>query len=343
MKHFYISSIKGISGISKYSRDFYESVLQQRGYIFIDSSENSTVIMSTISSRDHAHIEIGIFQKKEIEILFLMLRSNYKNVTVTLHDAPLFKYPFFEFKNPLLNSISKACEKYGNSFGAATPYIKKLKTIYVLTKRGVQETRRKYKVDNVLYLPHIMSPAALENNDTQNNNFIYFGFVGRNKGLEYSLQLHESILHTHPDVNFYIVGTSLGKQQLYYNSLREKYTTNVHFLGYIPEDQLNSVFNNATFALLFFKNYKFYCPASGSLLNSLARNKVILTNKANAITEIIEDRKNGLFLSGDIAKDTRILLQILSDRQLITSLKREAHNYLIQHHSAEVVNKEFQH
>src|SRR5258705_13906309 len=98
MRRFYISSKSGISGISKYSRDFYELVLKERGYIFMDSAESITTILSTISSRDHIHIEIGIFQKKEIEILFTMLKANYKNVAITLHDAPLIKYPFYEFK-----------------------------------------------------------------------------------------------------------------------------------------------------------------------------------------------------------------------------------------------------
>ena len=58
----------GESGIAKYSRDFYNLVLKEKGYRFVDSNESTITILSEITSIDHVHIEIGIFQKKEIEI-----------------------------------------------------------------------------------------------------------------------------------------------------------------------------------------------------------------------------------------------------------------------------------
>ena len=95
MKYFYISSTDGNSGILKYSRDFYELILKERNYIFIDSKQSISTILSLVSSKDHVHLELDLFRKKEIEILFLMLKANYKHVSVTLHDAPLIKYPFY--------------------------------------------------------------------------------------------------------------------------------------------------------------------------------------------------------------------------------------------------------
>src|SRR5688572_6928397 len=116
MRHFYLSSKNGISGICKYSRDFYELVLKDKGYTFVDSVNSISSILSTIASRDHVHIELGIFQKKEIEVLFLMLKANYRNISITLHDAPLLKYPFREFKNPVLNNLSKFYDLYASNF-----------------------------------------------------------------------------------------------------------------------------------------------------------------------------------------------------------------------------------
>src|SRR5215471_2018687 len=191
MKKFYISSIKGNSGISKYSQDFYQLVLKDKGYIYMDSGEDLITILSTISSRDQVHIEVGIFQQKEIEILFTMLRANYRNITVTLHDPPLVRYPFYQFKNNILNNISKLYDKYANSSGAAKPYIRKIKTIYALSKKGVESIKKKYGVSNVCYLPHIVNTGEMSNNDSINKNFIYFGFIGKNKGLAYALELHQ--------------------------------------------------------------------------------------------------------------------------------------------------------
>jgi glycosyltransferase involved in cell wall biosynthesis len=340
-KKYYISSIYGMSGISKYSRDFYQLVLKDKGYIYMDSRENLTTILSAISSKDHVHIELGIFQKKEIEILFTMLRANYKNVAVTLHDAPLIKYPYYEFKNSFLNKVSKAFDILGNSFGAVLPYVKKIKSIYVLSKRGLEAVKRRYKVDNVFYLPHVVDFPEMRKRVEGNNNFIYFGFIGRNKGIEYALQLHQQVIHSRPDIHFYIVGKPLGKESHYYDTLREKYTKNVHYLGYVPDEALQDIFDQATFALQLFRNYRFFWPFSGSILYSLKKGKILLTNNVNTVPEIIENGKNGFFLSGKIREDLKMVNNIINDKALLDTMQQEAYNYLLTHHSAEAVKEKF--
>jgi glycosyltransferase involved in cell wall biosynthesis len=337
MKYFYISSKTGGSGICKYSADFYELVLKEKGYIFIDSSENLSNIFTKVSSRDQVHIEIGIFQKKEIEILFLMLKANYKNVSITLHDAPLLKYPLREFKNKFFNTLSKFYDQFISDFKNATPYIKKIKAIYVLSKKGLTATKKIYKTDNVFYLPHIINRKEIEKAAPLNKNFLYFGFIGKNKGIEYSLKLHEAIIDTHPDVQFYIIGTAIGNQIKYYNYLKETFIKNVHFLGYVQEQELLEVYKKASFAMILFKEYNFFYPVSGSILYSLKKGKIILTNQVNAITEIIADRKNGIYLTGNIKKDTALLEELYNDAPLQQHILQQAYTYLTQNHTSEKV------
>ncbi len=339
MKHYYISSINGPSGICKYSRDFYELVLKDKGYIFIDSRQTTSAILSTISSKDHVHIEIGIFQKREIEILLLMLNANYKSVSITLHDAPLLKYPFYEFKNAFINNVSRFYDKYISGFKSATPYVKKLKSIYVLSRKGVKAVKETYGVDNVYFLRHIVNSAEIKKSTTENNDFIYFGFIGKNKGLEYSLQLHQNLLSKYPDLNFYVVGSPIGKEKIFYTYLKEKYTRNVHYLGYVQEDKLAEIFDKATFALLPFKDYKFFSPLSGSLLYSLKQGKIVLTKKVNSVPEIIQNGKTGLYLSGILKKDTETITNIFNNKPLIETMRAEVHNYITSNHSVETVSK----
>ncbi len=341
MKYFYISSINGLSGICKYSKDFYELILKDKGYIFMDSKQNLTTIMSAVSSRDHIHIEIGVFQKDEINILFTMLNAGYGNVSVTLHDAPLVKYPFHEFENSFLNKVSKFYDKYINRFRTVLPFLKKLKAIYVLSHKGVEVIKKKYRIDNVFFLPHIVDTDEVQKGEINNNNFIYFGFIGRNKGIEYSLQLHQQLQIQRPEINFYVVGKALGKERAFYKSLKAKYFKNVHYLGYVPENELNDVFGNATFAIHMFRNYRFFWPLSGSILYSLKKGKIVLTNKVNTIPEIIDDRKNGFYLSGNLRKDSEILNDFIANKSLLETVNTEAYNQLIQNHSAEAVLKNF--
>ncbi|MHA4807434.1 glycosyltransferase family 4 protein [Flavitalea flava] len=341
IKRYYISSMDGMSGICKYSRDFYRLVLRDRGYIFMDSARSLTSIFTAISSRDHIHIEIGIFQKKEIEILFAMLRANYKNISVTLHDAPLIRYPFHEFRTPFLNKISKFFDRFINNHGMVEQYIKKIKSIYVLSKKGVLSVKKRYGIENVQYLPHIVDTAEIIKSDTDNDNFIYFGFIGRNKGLEYALQLHRQLLASQPGINFYVVGRPLGKEKKFYDQLKEKYKKNVHYLGYIPEEQLHAIFEKALFAVLLFKDYRFFWPLNGSILYSLKKGKIVLTNKVNTIPEIIGDGENGFYLSGNLKEDSNKIIKILGDKPALNNMKEVSYRYLLQNHSGKIVNEQF--
>lgn len=339
MKKFYISSKAGLSGICKYAHDFYELVLKEKGYIFIDSGESRTIIFTTISSIDHVHIEIGIFQKKEIEILMAMLNAGYKNVAVTLHDPPLLKYPFYEFTSPFLNKVSKFYDIGINKFKASTLYIKKIKCIYVLSQKGMEAVKTTYKIDHVYFLPHIVDSKEIIKNDVVNTNFMYLGFIGKNKGIEYALQIHKRLLINYPECNFYIAGQALGKEKKFYNFLKEKYITNVHYLGYVPENELNKIFEKASFSLMPFKNYKFFSPFSGSILYNLKKGNIVFTNKVNAVGELIENGINGFYLSGDLKKDTEMAGKIFNDKLLQGKIKSEVYKYLMLHHTADVVSK----
>jgi Glycosyl transferases group 1 len=339
MKKYYISSKTGISGICKYSNDFYELVLKDKDYLFIDSAEDLTAILSRISSQDHVHIEIGIFQKREIEILLVMLNANYKNVAVTLHDAPLLKYPFYEFKNSFLNKISKFYDIYINKFRAGGVYINKIKTIYVLTHKGLEALKLKYKIEHAYFLPHIIDKTEVIKSDLNNNNFIYLGFIGRNKGIEYSLQLHRQLLINYPEIIFFIIGTAQGKEKKFYDFLKEKYKVNVNFLGYLPEWELNEVFDKAAFSLILFKNYRFFWPFSGSILYNLKMGKILFTNKVNAVPEIIKNGVNGFYLSGEIKKDILRMSEIINNKPLLAKVQDEVYNYLLLQHTEDVVSK----
>lgn len=342
MKRFYLSSHEGSSGINKYSRDFYRLILQEKEYIHIDSSSKYSEIFSAISSKDRVHIELGIFQKKEIEILMRMLKANYRNISVTLHDAPLIKYPFHEFKSSLLNKVSKFYDIHWNNFALLQPYVKKINRIHVLSRKGVATVKKIYHASDVYYLPHIIDTTEINETKTVNNNFIYFGFIGPNKGIEYSLKLHQRLLREMPgNTDFYVVGRPLDGQKSFYEFLKTKYKKNVHYLGYVPDEDINTIFQQATFALLPFRNYGFFYPSSGSILNSLKMGKVVFTNSVNTVPEIIEDGKNGFFLCGQLKRDAEIISKIAHNELLIKKIINTAHDYILQNHSVEKVNQLF--
>ena len=343
MAKYYISSMDGLSGICKYSRDFFELVLKPKGFQFVDSALPVTEILSRVSSRDQVHIELGIFQKQEIEVAKLMIKANYRHVSVTLHDPPLIWYPFRSFKNPLLNTLSKLADIIGPARTSAISFAHKLEAIYVLSRKGLTAVKNRYGIKHAYYLPHIIDIADLDTSEkqTQENNLLYFGFIGKNKGVEYSLKLHRHILKTYPDVKLLVVGKAIGKELDYYENLRHEYSTNVEYLGYIPDKDLKEVFDRATFSVIPFRSYRFYWPVSGSVLYSLKKGQVTLSNNVNAVSEIIRDGQNGLMLTGRLEKDARTMVKLFSDKVRTGEIRAKAVSYLRENHNAAEVSKNY--
>ena len=342
MKKFYISKREGESGIYKYSCDFYDLLLKEKGYVFLESDTPLSLVLSQINISDAVHIEIGIFLANETTILLNLIEKGYKNISITLHDAPLMKFPFFRFKNAFLNKISKAYDLYIDKFHYQKKYLTKVKAVYVLTQKGTELMRSRYKLENIFYLPHIANEREIKKSNINNCNFICFGYIGRNKGIQHSLELHQELLKTFPAMKFYVVGKALGAQQTFYASLKEKFLVQTFFTGYVPEEELNTLFEDCTFAFLLFNQYKFYVPFSGSILHAMKKGKIVFTNNTNATNELVEDGKTGFQLSGNLEHDCAVVKRVLQNTELKQTVKNNTYNNLMTNYTSRVVAEHYQ-
>ncbi len=190
MKKYYVGPLTGNTEISRYANDFYKLVLQDRGYILIDSGAKSIVeMLSIISSRDQVHIEIS-GQKKEMDLLALMLNARYKYVSITLHNPMQAKFRFYELKNSLLDKLSRIYDR--NT--AAAKYLRQVQSIYVLSRKGMEDMQRKYKIDNVSYLPYIVNQHDIERNLDIYSDVIDFDPNGGKKEIGQWLRLHKQLM-----------------------------------------------------------------------------------------------------------------------------------------------------
>ncbi|HMH22006.1 MAG TPA: glycosyltransferase [Puia sp.] len=341
MKKYYISSVKGNTAISRYSHDFYELVLRDKGYIFMDSSKSFTEILSAVASRDQVHIEIGSAQKKETELLFVMLKAKYKYVSVTLHDPPLI-FPFFEFRNPILNQLSRLYKRYINHSGSVDKYIGRIKSIYVVSRKSIDLVKRKYQVENVFYLPYIINPHEIEKNAGINNNFICFNPNGSKKEIAYCLKLHRRLIAHDPDVNLYVTSISRAGDRTFFPPLDEKKENNIHYAESQDEDLFSEAGAKATFVFMPASQDADYRRLAGSnVLEGLKKGKIVFTNNRSVTPEYIQNGKNGFYLSGSLREDTETIRKILSDPSLLARIRKETYSYLIEHHSADEVSKQF--
>jgi glycosyltransferase involved in cell wall biosynthesis len=341
MKKYYITNISGESGISKYSRDFFSLILKNGDYIVLDTGcIRKDDIISKLNKEDLIHIEIGSNLFLESEILIFLLKKRFKNVNITMHDAPLIRYPFFRFKNSTLNNLSKVFQIFFKNLYLDRWVYERINRIYVLNRKAKQYLQLNYKLDSIFFLPHIIDPIEISDNFNTGIDFLFFGFIGPNKGIEYALELHNRFIEEFKNSKFSIIGKPLNvKGNNYYNNLKTKFDRNKEFLGYIND--INPIFNNVSSVILPFQNYKFMYPTSGSILTALKHGKVVFTTNVNCNNELIEDNVTGFFLSGDIDNDIRLVKSILGDKNKMLQVQQSAVNLIKVNHSPEKVKDYF--
>ncbi len=338
MERYYISDLSGNGGISRYAHHFYHHILAPLDYTHVDSRMDPADILSRISSEDTVHIETGIFSAQEQEIIIRMLGSGYKRIRITMHDPPLFRYPSVRTRGFLSTKMVKLLDRYLGGQRKFSSALEKLECIYVLSNKGKDVMQQCYRVDNIRVIPHVVpEPTRPGKAMPGQPDFIYIGFLGKNKGLEYAIDLHARLQTTYPGSKFRVAGTALGASDSYTRSLLRRSHAHVEFLGYVTDDQLDDICRKSAFAFQPFRNYQGYVPVSGSILYCMQKGSLVLTRPVNAIPELIRDGYNGLFLSGNAEQDAERITEVWTNQETYQHIRHNAYNHLADIHSPRAV------
>lgn len=343
MRKIHISSFSGCTGISRYSKDFFDFILTTRGYEQLDSEECTARAIEEIKLDDMVHIEIGVNEAAAIRALYWLINMGHRKVTVTLHDPPFISWPYFKFRSRPLNLLSKFIHLYLHNFGIGNGYFKKIHKIFVLTHSGAMKTRSRYRLSNVFHLPFLVNPGALcTPASAAAQNLMFFGFIAKNKGLDYALALHERLLKFFPQCKFFVVGDAMGGESAtYLGNLKQRYTSNVEYFGFVDDARLKSVFEQAAIAVMPFAAYRSIIPASASILSAMAAGQVVCATSVNAISEFIHDGATGVILRRNIESDVEQIRALLATDGAANKLAINAVEFLRLNHGPASVGHAF--
>lgn len=345
MRKLHISSFTGRSGISHYAKDFFDCILAPRGYEQFDSELCSSSVIEEIKLDDMVHIEIGVNEANAIRVLYLLLDRGHRNVAITLHDPPFISWPHFRFRSRSLNLLSKLVHLYLHNFGIGEGYFKKIDKIFVLTHAGAMKTMSRYRLSNVFHLPFLVNPGALRTSSLlAPRNLVFFGFIAKNKGLDYALEVHERLLKFFPQCKFFVVGDAMGgESETYLSKLKSSYASNVEYLGFVDDAGLKNVFEQSSIAVMPFVAYRSIIPASASILNAMAAGKVVCATSVNAISEFIHDGVTGVILRRNIESDVEQIRALLATDGAVNKLANNAIEFLRLNHGPASVGHAFDH
>jgi glycosyltransferase involved in cell wall biosynthesis len=327
VKKYYVCYTNSRSGISRYSEDFYRLILEPLLYEHIQPSVINQIFLEKLSKDTCFHLELGAGQFAERDVLMKLIKCGFVNINVTVHDPPFITFPFYRFKSPILNRLSRGFDWYLNAFGGTKRALAKCNTIFVLSQKGKHIVESRYGLTNIQYIPHIVDPGKVARDplDGSTSDVLFFGFIGPKKGLDYALRLHAEIQKDLPGIRLHVIGEAIGsKATKYFEFLKNKYDSNVIYHGFVNESDLDGIFNQVAHVFLPFQEYGYICPVSGSVLYALRRGRVVWTNSVNAIGELVISEQNGMFFSSNLEVDSKKFLSISSSVANLQTLSEAA-------------------
>jgi len=342
MRKFHVCTFSARSGIAHYASDFFDLVLARRGYEKVDLDSDWRNKLEGISANDVVHVEVGVNQHSEVELLYKLLERRHKRIDVTLHDPPFLRWPYFRSNNRILTGVFKIAQLYVGNFGIGNSDMRRIRNFFVLTEKGCKSVRQRYGINNVYHMPYVVRPSDIVAPGAFAPHLMFFGFVAENKGLHYALALHEHLLNYSPEMMFYVVGGVINDAgQRYLDEQMQRYQKNVRYLGFVGEADVAKSFAAATFAVLPFTPYRSIIPASASVINAMKMGRVVVSTNVNAVDEYVRDRQTGLLLSGNLAADVAKLREALINPQVALRIATAATDFLRSHLDPASVGRAF--
>lgn len=341
MAPLHIASFDGHSGISKYAATFFDQVLKPRGF---DSRLPAQIgPLETMSPATRLHLEIGINEKETTALLYRLLERGFSQLSITLHDPPFISWPYFNVQQPLLNKMAKFAQLYLRNFGIGEKDLARIGKVYVLSRRGLQRTAERCPSARLYHLPFLAASTDLdETTKPFEPHLLFFGYIARNKGIEYTLALHKALLEKHPACQLHVVGRPIdASAETYYRGLQSVFATNVKYHGFVPQAEIEAIFARTSLAVMPFEPYRSIVPASASIMDAMCRGQLVCATPVNAVTEFIEDGRTGLLLTNNLAGDAERISALLSSPKKAQEMVRSALRHLKDHHSAAPVGEAF--
>jgi glycogen(starch) synthase len=151
---------------------------------------------------------------------------------------------------------------------------------------------------------------------------LYVGRMVREKGVQVLLQAAQSILAAVPGTQFLMVGTGyyLDDMKALANNLGIQH--NVHFLGYVSDDELLRLYKAADVVVI----PSLYEPFGIVALEGMAAQVPVVTTDAGGLVDFVEHLQTGVTTyAGDIGSLSWGILEVLRNKPLAQHLRKVAY------------------
>lgn len=168
-----------------------------------------------------------------------------------------------------------------------------------------------------------------------NNNILYIGRFEFRKGVHVLLRAIPHVLEKIPQAKFIFIGNDCGMKPYLLNKVNQLgIWDSVEFIDQIPRDKLISYYQQSALCVVpsLWENHPYV------ILEAMACGKPVIATDIGGISEIIEDRVNGILVPpGSVLALKEAIVEALNDKRLQERLGKNARGYIEDRHAPEKV------
>jgi glycosyltransferase involved in cell wall biosynthesis len=200
----------------------------------------------------------------------------------------------------------------------ATKMLLSAQTTVVPVQSYAEFIKGKYHKRNVCYIPHgtaaYNDPGALH----KEKRILMFGHMGPSKGLPVILNAFRQISQDYPNIALVVAGNSHPNYPHYLNEFKKTAPPNTRFLGYVPEQKLQGVFESADVVVL---PYRTATGTSGVFHMACGYGKPVVASDLPEIRELVSLGASALLVpSGDSDALKNALLEALFNEEVASKM-----------------------
>ncbi len=203
----------------------------------------------------------------------------------------------------------------------ATKILLTAQNVVVPVQSYAQHIKNHHKYKNVKYIPHGTKAYNDPPKDCKDKKILLFGHMGPSKGIPVMFDAFKKIAEDQKNVTLIVAGNSHPNYPHFIDSLKKIAPPNTKFLGYIPEENLSSVFNDADIVVL---PYLIATGTSGVFHMSCGYGRPVVASDLPEIRELVNDGASAILVPpGDAEALENAVLRVLFDKEVAERIGRQ--------------------
>jgi glycosyltransferase involved in cell wall biosynthesis len=222
----------------------------------------------------------------------------------------------FHLKDSLLNRVGILM---------ATKIILSAQSVVVLVRSYGDFLKKRYGHNGIQYIPHGASVDTYVKVNNGEKVILIFGHMGPHKGLPLMFEAFKKIEKEKNNIKLVVAGSNHPNYPNYLDEFVKAHVPNVEFLGYVPQEELGSVFRMAEVVVL---PYNAAPGTSGVFHLACGYGRPIVASDLPEIREMVNDGASAILVPPDDVDTLKdAILTVLFDKELATKMSEQNLNF----------------